>query len=236
MDLPIHRRGLTSSVAVSFALMASMMATSTLAQGVSQEAYEVSNAPTEMLSGAEWLRAEDARLTRFDDRIEFELTMDVPRPNGYVYPEGVPPERRAAPEAFTLWAFVFNHPEQCTSGQPPLTCGGDDFSEAVKGGVYGLAGHVPSIDHSGGAFVFDRATAGQMTLAGEIKVGDAQRSDQPPGEITFPLENPMGAEVHFAVAPHGQMVPETITAELYSPAGSPDCGCWWGAFFLPPSP
>jgi hypothetical protein len=41
----------------------------------------------------------------------------------------------------------------------------------------------------------------------------------------------MEAEVHIAIAPHGQLDPATIATDLFEPAGIPDCGCWWNAFF-----
>jgi hypothetical protein len=205
-----------------------------IAQRTTEQAHRVGNEPTEVLSSdLELIRVEDALLTRDQDRLLLEITMGVPTPGTYVYPDEVPTESQAAPEAFTLWAFVFNHPEHCTSGDAPFLCGPDDFSEEAKGGVYGLAGHVPSIDHSGGVFEYDRATGGRMTLTGEIEVGDPQRPDAPPGEVNFPLSNPLGAEVHVAIAPHGQIDPSTLAIELFEPAGNPGCGCWWGAFFLP---
>lgn len=230
MELSAPRRVALATATTMLVLLAPMNS-GVVAQTTSQHPHEIFNSPTESTTGVMQLQLEDATLTRSEDAIVVEVTMDVPTPGTYVYPEGVPPERQAAPEAFTLWTFVFNYPENCISDEPPLSCGGDDFSESVKAGVYGLGGHVPSIDHSGGAFEFDRATDGRMTLTGEIKVGDPQRTDSPPGSINFPLENPMGAEVHFAVAPHGQIDPGTMVAELYEPVGEPDCGCWWGGLF-----
>lgn len=205
-----------------------------VSQSTTEQANSVGNVPTEALApGTALIRAEDALLTRDDDRLILEISMDVPTPGTYRYPDGMPPESQAAPEAFTLWAFVFNYPENCTSGDAPFLCGPDDFTEGAEGGIYGLAGHVPSIDHSGRAFEYDRSTDGRMTLTGEIRVGDPQRPDSPPGSINFPLANPRGAEVHVAIAPHGQIDPKTLASDLYEPAGSPDCGCWWNAFFLP---
>ena len=68
-------------------------------------------------------------------------------------------------------------------------------------------------------------------LRGRIDVGAAPWPDLPPGATTFPLENPQGAEVHVAIAPHGQLDPATVATELYLPAGDPTCGCWWVSFF-----
>ena len=170
-------------------------------------------------------------LTRHEDRIEFEIRMDTPDPGTYIYPDTVEPERMAPPEVFTAWAFVFNYPEHCEASDSEDLCGATDFSDEVQGGVYGIAGHVTSIDHEGGSFILDRGTGGEMVLRGEIAVGDRQWPELPPEEITYPLSNPLGAEVHVAIAPHGQVDPATVAEELYSPAGNPGCGCWWVAFF-----
>jgi hypothetical protein len=207
--------------------------TAVIAQEGVQQADDVGNAPTLQLSpDLELIRVEDALLTRDPDGLTFEISMDVPTPATYVYPDEVPPGRRASPELFTMWSFIFNFPEACTSGSGDELCGPDDFTDAARGGVYGLAGHVTAIDVSGGPFELDRDAGGRMTFHRRIEVGDPERPN--PEEVTYPLENPLGAEVHVAIAPHGQMDPATVVTELFNPAGNPDCGCWWGAAFLPP--
>jgi hypothetical protein len=218
------------------ALLSALVATalitpSTAAQPVTQSADLVENDPVTALGNEPTLRAEEATLTRHQDRLAFEVRMDTPAPGTYVYPDDVPDVRQAAPEVFTAWAFVFNYPENCVSADEWPNCGGDDFSDSVKGGVYGVAGHLTAVDHEGGGFVLDRDAGGQVILRGEIAVGDPQRTDLPPGATTFALENPLGAEVHFAIAPHGQLDPATVATELYDPKGDPPCGCWWVAFF-----
>jgi hypothetical protein len=234
VDLPISKRRVIAVSAMSFAMLAAVSG-SALAQPTTEQALSVDNEPTEVLSGVQLLQVEDALLTRDEDRLIIEITMDVPTPGTYKYPDVVPPERQASPEAFTMWTFIFNHPDECTDSEPPFLCGGEDFTEAAKGGIYGIAGHVPSIDHSGGAFELNRALDGRMILTGEVKVGDPQRANMPEDEITFPLSNPMGAEVHVAIAPHGQIDPAALGEELYSPFGGPTCGCWWSALFPPPA-
>ena len=194
-------------------------------------ADHVENSPIEVLGGEPTLRASEALLTRHADHLEFEIHMDTPEPGSYVYPPAVPDVRKAAPEVFTAWAFVFNRPQHCLGSEEWAHCGADDFSEQVRSGVYGVAGHVSSVDHEGGAFILDRGTGGQIVLRGRIEVGDAPWPDLPPGATTFPLENPLGAEVHVAIAPHGQLDPATVATELYAPAGDPTCGCWWVSFF-----
>lgn len=228
------------NVRISSALVAGMLlvvstAIPVGAEETSETAFEVSNAPTEAFGpDAALLRPEDARIMRADDRLVVEVDMPTPIPGTYVYPPGLPEERRAPPEAFTLWVFIFNRPEACISSETPPHCGADDFTEAVRAGIYGVAGHVTSVDHSGGAFELDRANGGRMVLHGEIMVGDPPRENMPPDSPTFGLEDPMNAEVHLAVAPHGQIDPATVSTELYEPAGNPTCGCWWVAFFKPP--
>lgn len=194
----------------------------------------ISNQPTDRLSpGLRYLEADGVSLRRYADRIEIDLSMTTPTPGTYVYPDTVPVTRQASPEAFTMWVFIFNAPQACLREAGTDQCGPDDFNEIARGGVYGVAGHVTSIDHSGGAFELDRDAGRRMAFHGVVHVGDPQR-EMPPGEPTFPLEDPFGAEVHVAIAPHGQVDPATVASELYEPAGTPTCGCWWLAFFEPP--
>ncbi len=218
--------------AISLALTVALLIPGTaMGQPEPEMAASTDNYPTDALGSEPTLFAENALVTRHDDRLVFEVTMVTPAPGSYNYPAEVEPERMAPPEVFTAWAFVFNHPEHCTGDE---TCGPDDFSDEVKAGVYGVAGHVSSVDHEGGSFILDRATDGTFTLRGEIAVGDPQWPDLPPAEeSTYPLSNPLGAEIHFAIAPHAQVDPATIAEELYSPLGNPGCDCWWLATFLP---
>jgi len=191
----------------------------------------VDNGPLEQLDNEPTLRAKQALLTRYEDKLVFDVRMDTPAPGSYVYPEEVLDTKKAPPEVYTAWVFVFNNPEHCVGDEDWDWCAGNDFTEAVQAGVYGVAGHVSSIDHEGGGFILDRGTDGQIVLRGEIALGDAQRPDLPPNETTYPLSDPLGAEVHLAIAPHGQVDPATVATELYSPAGNPICGCWWVSFF-----
>jgi hypothetical protein len=224
----VWRGGATALVATGATLLA---ISAVAAQPPAEQADLVENQPVEFLGNAPTLRLEDSSITRYEDRLVFEIRMDTPEPGSYVYPQEVPGARQAAPEVFTAWAFVFNHPEHCLGTDDWEFCGPGDFSEAVKAGVYGVAGHVSSVDHEGGAFILDRGTDGQVVLRGEIALGDEPWPDLPPGATTFPLENPTGAEVHLAIAPHGQVDPATVATELYAPVGNPGCGCWWVSYF-----
>ena len=230
MDTGVFRR--RSSAALTFALAAALLIpAAVLGQPEPEQATSVENKPTDMLGSEPTLFAENTLVTRHEDRLVFEVTMDTPSPGTYNYPADVEDERKAPPEVFTGWVFVFNHPENCTGEG---TCGAEDFSDEVQAGVYGAAGHVTSIDHEGGSFILDRATDGTFTLRGEIVVGDPQRPNLPPEEeSTYALSNPLGAEIHFAIAPHGQVDPATMAEELYGPVGNPGCGCWWLAMFQP---
>jgi hypothetical protein len=88
---------------------------------------------------------------------------------------------------------------------------------AVAVSVYNFAGHV-------------KGTGGYMTLSGHINVGQEPFAAPFP---VYPLSNPEGAEVHIAIAPHGQLDPSTLPEELRLPTGSPACDCWWVAIFEP---
>lgn len=64
----------------------------------------------------------------------------------------------------------------------------------------------------------------KMTLAGHIEV---EESSAAVGTLT----NPDGAEVHVAIAPHGWVPSSQLPGEFRSPAGSPNCACWFVAIF-----
>jgi len=176
-------------------------------------------------SGGGAIEAENAHLNRTDNGLSISIKMETPAPGTYNYPDTVPESDQVAPEIFTGWAFIFANPDECKNAEntEPGPCNGDDFGDPdVGGGAYNYAGHV-------------KGTGGNMTLSGHIKVGQTAGLRGPGGNTPFPLSNPMGAEVHVAVAPHGQLDPSTLPGELRSPVGSPACDCWWVAIFLPPA-
>ncbi len=149
-----------------------------------------------------------AQLVRQANGIAVSVKMPTPAPGSYLYPDGTEPGH---PEVFTLWMFVFNHPEHCTD-----PCGPDDMTNPdVEFGVYNPAGHV--------------AADGTLTLTGRVGVGDT--AGAPPGIIPHDLSNPAGAEVHLAVTSHGGLDPTTLPSEFRIPTGSGACGCWWLALF-----
>lgn len=193
-------------------------------------ASAVENAPSEAGAG-ELLLADNATIERRDDGVTIDLELMTPEAGSYTYPEGMKQKQKAQPEAFTGWAFVFNYPEFCAT---PYQCGPGDFNDQVKFGVYNFAGSTNQLmQSSGGDIQLNPATDGFVSLVGGIETGQPQLG-MPPDTLTFPLENPMGAEIHAAIAPHGQLDPSKLPGELYSPVGDPTCGCWWVAIFAPP--
>lgn len=161
-----------------------------------------------------------ATLIRTENGITASFSMPTPEPATYCYPPTNPFQTVAPvpgiPEVFTGWFFFFNHPENCAVPHaclppPPGHPGPNDFTEA-GGGVYNFAGHAIS----GG---------GSLNLVGHIRVGQASF-----GGGT--LENPQGAEVHLAVAPHGLLVPQLLPEQINTPVGSPPY--WWVALFGAP--
>jgi len=178
------------------------------------------------------LLPENTTIMRSDQKVHLHLDLLTPEAGDYTYPENVGATQQQQPEVFTGWAFVFNYPELC---ETPYECGANDFNDTVKAGVYNFGGMTNSLSQEGGgAMTLNGMTDGFVRIVGDILVGQEQRPDLPPEATTFALENPMGAEIHAAIAPHGQFDSTTIAAELYNPTGNPACGCWWVAVFEAP--
>jgi hypothetical protein len=81
----------------------------------------------------------------------------------------------------------------------------------------------------------NEATDGLVLLSGTINAGDPQQANMPPVVIAFPLDNPEGAEIHAAIAPHGQVDVTRLPDDPYNAMGNPGCECWWVGVFLPPA-
>jgi hypothetical protein len=154
---------------------------------------------------------EGAQLSRGRNHIRAKLRMPTPEPGSYVYPgpnawhpNGTTP---GFPEVFTLWVFVFNYPDLC-----PTPCNADDLgvTAPARGGAFGIDGLI--------------ASKSNMRLAGKVR-----RATTP--FVGSPLLEPLTAEVHLAVAPHGQVDLTNLENQLTRPVGSPPL--WWLAFFLP---
>jgi hypothetical protein len=204
---------------------------------VGEQASFIENFATVSVGGPEILTPENTSIVRTEDGLTITLKMPTPEPGSYHYPEGIPPEAQAAPEIFTGWAFIFNHPENCVSFAEVPRCGPDDFTEEAMASVYNFSGHASSLSHERGDLVLDAGTDGMIVLSGTINSGDPVYPNVPPNALTFPLENPMGAEIHASIAPHGQLNVTTmdLEAELSSPQGGPGCDCIWLATFIPPA-
>lgn len=162
-----------------------------------------------------------ASLQRARDGIWVTTQMPTPTPGSYEYPTSdmVPPGSPGhpepltggpqEPETYTLWIFIFNHPELCTDA-----CNEDDLdpNAAAKGGVYQGDGRIADQD--------------QLILEGGIRLG------QEPARGSA-LENPLGAEIHIAIAPHGKaLAGPDLARQLNGPIGNTTL--WWAAAFPPP--
>lgn len=159
--------------------------------------------------------ADGARLIRNASGINISLSMPTPASGTYLYPPGngfQPEVYPGHPEVFTGWAFIFNYPEECSDG----VCGFDDLGpdKPAKGGAFNYAGHVV-----GGS---------TLRLSGRVRTSD----DPFPAAPGVPLENPMGAEVHVAIAPHGAVQPDLLPAQIGTPVGA--SMHWWLAIFFAP--
>ena len=178
-----------------------------MAQGVVVETADVNGQ-----GGAPLVAEDGATLMRVPNGITLSLEMPTPVPGTYAYPPPNAFQDRVEvghPEVFTGWAFIFNYPAMCNG-----PCDSDDIGpdKPAKGGAYNFSGHV-----AGGP---------QLTLAGHVSVG--QTAFSPAHAI---LENPAGAEVHIAIAPHGKLLPDQLPNQVKMPIGSPDF--WWSAVFIP---
>jgi len=161
-----------------------------------------------------------AELVRREDGIRVHADLPTPAPGSYEYPTGdmvrpgapLHPEVSSGgpdqPEVFTMWIFIFNYPDECTDDE----CDLDDIGDTpAKGGVYQGDGRI--------------ATEATLELSGGVRVGQVAVNGSS-------LENPIGAEVHVGIAPHGRaLAGDDLRAQLNSPLGNPTL--WWPASFIP---
>jgi hypothetical protein len=176
------------------------------AQGASHDTVDVVG----QSSGGPVVSEDGATVIRTKNGVSASLKMPTPLPGSYTYPLTGPfqPEVFVGhPEVFTGWIFIFNNPTACSDG----ICDSNDLGPTpARGGAYNFGGHVV-----GGS---------TLNLTGHVSVGDA-----PFGGV--PLDNPSGAEIHLAVAPHGMLQPDFLPAQITTPIGDPSL--WWLAIFLP---
>ena len=163
-----------------------------------------------------------ASLIRTKNGITASINMPTPAPGSYSYPPPNPFQTVApvpgTPEVFTGWLFFFNDPENCLVPNgcippPPGAPAPNDFTEG-RGGVYNFSGHAIS-------------GRGSLNLVGHISVGEKQFGGP------HALDNPAGAEIHLAVAPHGLLVPALMPQQINTPVGSPPF--WWLALLKAPT-
>lgn len=167
------------------------------------------------------LAVDGAALVRSEDGIQVREAVPTPPPGSYEYPVSamVPlwatphpevfPGSVDEPEAFTLWVIAFNNPHLCTDG----VCDADDLlpDAAAEGGVYQVDGRV--------------AGESEIEFAGGVRLGQ-----EPLNGAT--LDNPLGAEVHLFMAPHGKaLTGPDLWRQLNGPVGNP--ALWWTAVFSP---
>ena len=165
------------------------------------------------------LAVDGAELVRNADGIRLRETVPTPPPGSYEYPVadmvppwGIPqpevsPGSEDEPEVFTLWMAVFNNPDLCTDS----ACDADDLTPdaAAQGGVYQADGRV--------------ADESEIEFAGAVRLGQ----DPSTGSA---LENPLGAEIHTFIAPHGRaLTGPDLWSQLNGPVGTP--ALWWDAVF-----
>jgi hypothetical protein len=152
-----------------------------------------------------------AMLQRSGNGLSAKLTMPTPEPGTYDYPPAqtapfpFPAAVSGHPEAYSLWVFVFNYPALCS--QP---CDSNDLGVATpaRGGAFNAAGHVV-----GGS---------TLQLDGYVSMNST------PFGGSMLLE-PLTADVHFAVAPHGALNPTLLPDQITKPIGNPSF--WWIALF-----
>lgn len=152
-----------------------------------------------------------ARLVRTGNKLIISVRIPTPEPGSYNYPSGNAWNNDAYPgnpEAFSLWAFVFNDPESCTGGGEGVCTPADARNGTPGAGAFNVAGHL---------------VAGPvLQLNGNVTLESAPFGGAP-------LTDPLTAEVHLAIAPHGALQPETLPNQIQTPIGDP--GYWWIAFF-----
>lgn len=160
-------------------------------------------------------RRNGALLLRNDYSLRVRWQMRTPEPGSYAYPDpddappGLPPHppiEPGRPEVFTLWAFVFNFPDECTDD-----CDFDDIgAEGAQGGIYQLDGTI--------------ARGELIRMVGKVRIGQMPAAGAP-------LVNPRGAEVHVAMAPHGMQrdARAELQRQLNGAVGGPPQ--WFPAIF-----
>lgn len=200
-ETPAQRRMILAGV-----LLAVMASGPAMAGNTVQRADVVGQGP-----GGPVVAVDGAKVARSDNKLIISVRIPTPEPGSYNYPPGNLWNLDAYPgnpEAYSLWAFVFNYPELCTGGGAGICTPMDARSGTPGAGAFNAAGHLVAgpVLQLNGAVTFDSVPFGGAVL-------------------TDPLE----AEVHLAIAPHGALQPETLPYQITTPIGDPSY--WWVAFF-----
>jgi hypothetical protein len=203
---------------VAFLALSFLLSNNALAKGAVKQTVDVigqgTTGPVVSAGGATVIRTKNG--------VTASISMPVPMSGSYSYPPANPFQTvtpvPGIPEVFTGWLFFFNEPENCAVPNgcippPPGAPAPNDFTEG-KGGVYNFAGHAIS-------------GRGSLNLVGHISAGETQFGGP------FALSNPIGAEIHLAIAPHGMLVPELMPQQINTPVGNPSF--WWLALLPGPT-
>lgn len=110
------------------------------------------------------------------------------------------------PGPHTVWAFVWNDPENC-KGAGPLNCAPPPFGMDPPESVF----------RGSGAIV---GASGKGNFGFRINVGDT--SEVIGGVVRAGLTDALGAEIHAVIADHGEIIPGEIAEQLSNPG---DSGC-----------
>lgn len=162
-----------------------------------------------------------ATIHRTPNEILIDFRMPTPVPGTYTYPSGPPnledvgwTDQAGDLEAFTLWAFVFDYPEECEDD-----CGAEDLGDPAGGGAFDVSGRAVELSR-----------VAELTLHGFISTETDVYEEN--GEVFgVPMERPQEAEVHLAIAPHGAFDPDMMPEILTTRTGPADV--WWTAIFDP---
>jgi hypothetical protein len=117
--------------------------------------------------------------------------------------------------AFTLWAAVFNRPEECTTNPAgPVHCSAADFvpvPNPARASAFNIGAFVT--DDSGTANVNVHIPAGTPPDGASVLFGAGGLNDN---GVTPGLHpgNGFGAEVHVVIRAHGLIIPAAIAAQL----------------------
>ncbi|MCL9818274.1 hypothetical protein [Natronocalculus amylovorans] len=162
-----------------------------------------------------------ATIHRTENDILIDFRMPTPVPGTYTYPSGPPDledvgwtDEEGDLEAFTLWAFIFDYPDECEN-----SCGAEDLGDPASGGAFAVAGRA-----------VEQSRVAELTLHGSVST-DTDVYEENGETFGMPMERPQEAEVHLAIAPHGAFNPDMMPEILTTRTGPPDI--WWTAIFDP---